>query len=85
VTPQVLKQAAVAAGVTMYCAEEIPVFANERLVAVHTATGGERTVTLPRACREVRELYTDRVLPVIDRQFRHTFEAPDTALFELIG
>ena len=84
VTPQVLKKAAAGAGVTMYCVDEVPVFANERLVAVHTATGGERTITLPRACREVRELYTDRVIPVRDRQFRYSFATPDTTLFELI-
>ena len=84
VTPQILKQAATAAGVTIYCADEVPVFANERLVAIHTATGGEKTITLPFPCRAVRELFTDQVIPVEDNQFRHTFEAPDTALFERI-
>lgn len=84
VTPQVLKQAASAAGVTIYCADELPVFANERLVAIHTASGGERTITLPVACREVRELYTEQVIPVTACQFRYPFAAPDTALFELV-
>lgn len=83
-TPPVLKQAAAQAGVTLYCADEVPVLANERLVAIHTATGGEKTITLPVPCREVRELYTDRVIPVADRQFRYSFATPDTALFELV-
>ena len=59
-------------------------FANERLVAIHMAQGGEKTVTLPAACREVRELYTGRVIPVAERQFKYTFATPDTALFEMI-
>jgi len=48
------------------------------------AQGGEKTVTLPVDCRQVRELYTGRVLPVTGKQVRYTFETPDTALFELI-
>jgi hypothetical protein len=70
--------------VTIYCADEVPVFANERLIAVHMAAGGEQTITLPVPCRAVRELFTDRVVPVAGRQFRYTFAAPDTALFELL-
>ena len=83
-TPSVFKQAASNAGVTMYCADEVPVYANERLAAIHVARGGEKTITLPVACREVRELFTDRTIPVADRRFRYTFASPDTALFELV-
>ena len=83
-TPQALRQAAVAAGVTIYCEDAVPVFANERLVAVHMALGGEKTLTLPKACREVHELYTGRIVPVKDRRFTYTFATPDTALFEMI-
>ncbi len=83
-TPQVLKKAARDAGVTIYCEDEVPVFANEKLVAIHMAQGGAKTITLPGACREVRELYTGRVVPVQGRQFPYTFATPDTALFELI-
>ena len=83
-TPQALRQAAVAAGVTIYCDDAAPVFANERLVAVHMAQGGERTITLPKACREVRELYTGRMVPVKGRRFTYTFATPDTALFEMV-
>jgi len=83
-TPAVLRQAAVAAGVTIYCEEAVPVYANERLVAIHMAQGGEKTITLPVSCREVKELYTGRAVPVSDKKFRYTFAAPDTALFELV-
>ncbi len=83
-TPQSLRQAAVAAGVTIYCEEAVPVYANERLVAVHVAQGGDKTITLPQACRAVRELYTGRVVPVRDRRFTYPFATPDTALFERV-
>ena len=83
-TPQVLRQAAVEAGVTIVCQDAVPVYANERLLAIHTAHGGEKTVTLPSGCRQVRELYTGWVSPVWERRFRYTFKTPDTALFELL-
>lgn len=83
-TPAVLRQAAVAAGVTIYCEEAVPVYANERLVAIHMAQGGEKTITLPVSCREVKELYTGRAVPVADKKFRYTFATPDTALFEMV-
>ncbi|MBN1422095.1 MAG: hypothetical protein JXP34_25200 [Planctomycetes bacterium] len=83
-TPQVLRQAAAEAGVTLYCEDAVPVYANERLVAVHMAQGGDKTITLPAACREVRELYSGRVLPVKERRFVYRFATPDTALFELV-
>lgn len=83
-TPQTLRQAAQEAGVTIYCQDAVPVYANERLVAIHMAQGGEKTITLPVDCREVRELYTDRVVPVAGRKFPYTFRTPDTALFELV-
>lgn len=83
-TTQALRKAAVEAGVTLYCEDAVPVFANERLVAVHMAQGGEKTITLPKPCREVKELYTGRVIQVVDRRFRYTFATPDTALFERV-
>lgn len=84
ITPQTLRQAAVSAGVTIYCQDAVPVYANERLVAIHTAQGGERTITLPADFRQVRELYTGQVIPVTDRRFQFTFKTPDTGLFELV-
>ncbi len=81
---EVLRRAAVDAGVTIYCDDAVPVYANQRLVAIHMAEGGSKTITLPGPCREVRELYTGQVVPVNDRQFSYPFATPDTALFELI-
>jgi hypothetical protein len=75
---------AVEAGVTIVCEDSVPVYANERLVAIHMARGSEKTITLPTNCREVRELYTDQVIPVKDRRFSYPFQTPDTALFELV-
>ncbi|MCX6900511.1 MAG: hypothetical protein NT105_17670 [Verrucomicrobia bacterium] len=83
-TPAVLKKAAHEAGVTIYCEDAVPVYANERLVTVHMAQGDEKIITLPVDCRQVRELYTDQTVPVTVRQFRYTFKTPDTAMFELI-
>jgi hypothetical protein len=84
ITSQTLREAAVDAGVTIYCQEPLPVYANERLVAIHTAQGGEKTITLPRDCRQVRELYSDQMIPVVNRRFACMFKTPDTALFELL-
>ncbi len=83
VTPAVLRQAAVEAGVTIYCQDEVPVYANQRLVAIHMARGGEKTITLPVNVGQVKELYTGKTIPVVDRQFRYSFSTPDTALFEM--
>lgn len=82
-TRKVLRQAAVEAGATIVCQDEVPVYANERLLAVHVARGGEKTITLPRDCRQVWELFTGKVLPISDKHFLYTFKTPDTALFEL--
>jgi len=83
ITPQVLRKAAAEAGVTLYSQDEVPVYANERLVAIHTAQGGPKPITLPGDCRQVRELFTGRTVPVKDRRFTYDFQSPDTALFEL--
>ncbi len=83
-TPQVLRKTAREAGATIYCDEEVPVYANERLVTIHTAQGGEKIISLPVDCRQVRELFTGKTVLVTGRQFRYEFETPDTALFELI-
>ena len=82
-TPQTLRQAALQAGVTIVCQDPVPVYANERLLAIHMAEGGKKTITVPIDCRQVRELYTDRVVPVLQRRFSYTFQTPDTALFEM--
>ena len=84
ITPQALRQVAVAAGVTIFCDDAVPVYANERLVAIHVAQGGDKTITLPADCRQVWERYTGQLIPVTARRFSYTFKTPDTALFELV-
>lgn len=83
-TPQVLRQAALDAGVTIVCQDPVPVYANERLLAIHVAQGGEKEITLPADCRQVRELFTGQAIPVQQRRFSYAFQTPDTALFELL-
>jgi hypothetical protein len=84
VTPQVLKHIAEEAKVTIYCQDEVPVYANERLVAIHMEKGGDKNITLPVSARQVEELYTGKVIPVVDQQFSYSFSTPDTALFKII-
>jgi hypothetical protein len=83
ITPQTLRQTALEAGVTIICQDAVPVYANERLLAIHMAQGGQKNITLPCDCRQVRELYTGQVIPVTERHFSYTFKTPDTAFFEM--
>jgi hypothetical protein len=82
-SPAILKQLANETGVTIYCQEEIPVYANERLVAIHTAEGGHKTISLPCACDSVTELYTGLKITVEDKCFTYEFKSPDTAVFNI--
>jgi len=84
ITPQMLRQTAVDAGVTIVCEDPVPVYANERLLAIHMAQGGVKTITLPGDYRQVRELFTGQVIPASGRHFSYRFQTPDTALFELV-
>lgn len=83
ITPQLLRQAAVEAGVTIVCQDPVPVYANDRLLAIHVAQGGQKTIALRHDCRQVRELFTGQLIPVAERHFSYTFKTPDTALFDL--
>lgn len=84
ITPAMLRQLAQGAGVALYSEDAVPVFANERLVAIHFAQGGRKTITLPGDFRHVKELFRGRQIPVEHRRFAYEFESPDTALFELV-
>lgn len=62
ITPQTLRQVAVQAGVTIMCQDQVPVFANERLVAIHMAQGGKKTVhAAARLSAGARTLYRPSV------------------------
>ena len=84
ITPEVLKKLASDAGVNIYCKEEIPVYANDRLLMVHTANGGDIKITLPRICSKITELYSKKVIAENVSEFTHKFDTPDTSLFKLI-
>ncbi|MBN2643285.1 MAG: hypothetical protein JXR78_16660 [Victivallales bacterium] len=81
--PSSLKNILSEAGVTIYCKEEIPVYANERLVAVHTAQGGDIEITLPRLCKTITELYSGEIVATDVSKFSCNFESPDTKIFKL--
>jgi hypothetical protein len=80
-TPAVLKELAASAGVHLYSDHEQPVYANSRLLAVHTAEGGVQQVRLPRPSPEVRELFSDALVATDCTTFEYEFATPDTALF----
>lgn len=82
-TPTLLKKLASESGVKIYVKDEIPIFASEKLLAIHTANGGEKTITLPRKCARITELYTGKVIAENTDTFSYIFNTPDTALFEL--
>ena len=83
-TPQTLRQAAVEAGVTIFCQDAVPVYANEHLVAIHRRRAARRPSPCLATAAQVRELFTGQVIPVTERRFSYTFKTPDTALFELV-
>lgn len=83
VSPAVLRDLAAKAGATLYTDFETPVFANERLVAIHTANGGKKTITLPKKYAKVVEIYSGKVAAENTDKFVYEFASPDTAVFEL--
>ena len=83
VTPAVLRDLAAKAGATLYTDFETPVFANERLVAIHTAKGGKKTITLPKKYAKVVEIYSGKIAAENTDKFVYEFASPDTAVFEL--
>jgi hypothetical protein len=80
-TVPALKDIARKAGVHIYCDPALPVQANSKFLAVHTAEGGVQTVRLPRISAEVRELFSGRVAARDVSEFKYEFQKPDTALF----
>ena len=81
-TPEVLRTIIKQAGVHLYVDGECPVYANERLLAVHTKEGGEQTIRLPRICKRVVNVYNGQTVAENVSAFTYRFMTPDTALFE---
>lgn len=78
-----LKEIARQAGVSLYVEDDSPVYASERLVAVHTKKGGVKKITLPRQVARVKEVFSERVVAENVKEFEYEFAEPETALFEL--
>ncbi|MCE5345565.1 MAG: hypothetical protein LLG13_04640 [Bacteroidales bacterium] len=83
-TPSVLKEIIKKAGVHMYTQEENPVYANERLLAVHFKEGGKKKISLPRSFRKVVDVISEKVVAEKTSGFLCEFSTPDTKIFELI-
>ncbi len=83
VSPKLLRDVFRKAKVHLYSTTGEPLYANEDLVALHTAKGGKRTIRLPRPCR-VTEVFENRVIsdkPVLE--FTETLPAPATRMYFL--
>lgn len=81
ITPALLRSLATESGVRILASEEVPVYADERLLAVHLAEPGRLRITLPRFATKVTELFSGK-------EFRDTeeidWDSPgiETLLFE---
>ncbi len=84
-TPKLLKVLAEDAGVHLYTQLELPIFADGKRFAVHTAAGGKNSLQLPFQCEYVLELFSGRKFPVKEKRFYYNFKAPDTAIFEAVN
>ena len=84
ITLHALRREAETAGVFCYADMGMPVYANDRLAAVHSAEGGEKTLHFPPDVTAVTELYSRRRYSVDSNgEVQYHFAAPETALFEL--
>ncbi len=84
-TPAAIREILRKAGVHLYVEGEDPVYANERLLAIHTKTGGEKSISLPRPCRRVVNVLTGKTVAENTSTFTYSFETPDTVLLEVVA
>lgn len=82
-TPSVLKKIAKDAGVLINVEEELPVYAEGELLAIHTKDGGNITITVNADFSLAEELFTGKRITVEEGKFVYDFSEPDTALFRL--
>ena len=83
-TPQALRNVVAQAGVHLYVEGQDPVYANERLLAVHCKEGGEKTISLPRPVGKVLDILNNTIVAENTASFSYVFQTPDTVLFELV-
>jgi hypothetical protein len=81
-SPENLRQIADSAGCHIYCNRPRPVFANNRLLAVHTGQAETLTINLPAKCAEITELFSGRKYQNT-ASLEVTASGPDTFLFAL--
>lgn len=82
-TPATLKSLAKSAGVHLYSDAEIPVYADDRFLALHSKEGGTMTIRLPRRTGRITELFSRKLAAENVSEFQWNFRAPDTVLFEM--
>lgn len=83
VPADILRKLAREAGAHIYCEAEEPLYANDRLIALHTIKGGPRTVALPKKYRRVTELFSGRVVAENVDRFEDTLTPPRTVLYQV--
>ncbi len=83
VTPGILKKIMAEAGVHIHCDEEVPVYANTNLLAVHFNLEGKIKINLPGEYRRVVELYKRETAAENTSAFEMDAEGPGTFLFHL--
>jgi len=83
ISPDRYRKLAKEAGVHIYVDENVPVYANEKLVAVHVKDGGKKTISLPCKAKKIVELFTGKTVAENADKFEYDFASPDTALFEI--
>lgn len=82
-TSAVLKQIMIEAGVHQYMDNGDPVYCNSRLLVIHSAAGGSHMVHLPRSCRKVVDVFSEKAVAENTKDFTHEFQTPDTMIFGL--
>lgn len=81
-TEKDMRAAMKTAGVHCWCEKSVPVYANSRLLAVHTGVAQELTIRLPKTYRKITELYSLREFTNSD-SIHITSDICDTFLFRL--
>ncbi len=79
---ETLRNLARESGVNLYVDSD-PIYATERLLAIHSASGGVQTIRLPRRAKRVWEAFSNREVARDVESFEYEFHAPETALFEI--
>ena len=77
------RNAARMAGAHVWCEADEIVLADSSIVAIHSATGGRRTLLLPRAC-DVEDVITGRPVGQGLREIKVELAAPETRLFRVL-